>query len=153
MTVKENAVVSMEYNLTDNEGNVIDTTKDRAVFSYIHGAGMIIKGLESELTGKNLGDKFSVELSPDDAYGPVNDQMIQNVPIEQLSGIENLQQGMQLQVQSGEMSHIVTVAEIGEKEVTIDGNHPLAGVPLKFDVEVVDVRDATAEELDSGQVN
>lgn len=152
MTIQENSVVSMEYCLTDNQGNVIDTTKDGSLFSYIHGSGMIIKGLESELTGKS-GDKLKVAISPENAYGPVHDELIQQVPIEQFSGIENLQKGMQLQAQSSEGNYLVTVAEVGEKEVTLDGNHPLAGVDLNFDVEIVAVREATPEELDSGQVN
>jgi len=153
MAIQENSVVSMEYCLTDNQGNVIDTTKDGSLFSYIHGSGMIIKGLENELTGKNPGDIFKVAISPENAYGPVYDELIQQVPIEQFNGIENLQKRMQLQAQSSEGNYLVTVAEVGEKEVTLDGNHPLAGVELNFDVEVVAVREATPEELDSGQVN
>ncbi len=153
MTIQENAVVTLEYTLTDENNTILDSTKDRELFSYIHGGGMIIPGLESALTGKTKGDAFDVTIQPEDAYGEARPDLVQSVPKEHFSHVPDVQVGMQFEIQSNEMRQVVTVAEVNDDEVTIDANHPLAGRTLHFDVQVADVREATPEELDHGHVH
>lgn len=152
MNISENSVVSIDYTLSDDKGVVLDTTKDDELFSYLHGAGMIIQGLEKSLEGHAKGDTLAVTIEPADGYGEVSHELIQHVPKEHFDSIPNLEVGMELEVSAAEMTHVVTVTEVGENDVTIDGNHPLAGVTLHFDVEVVDIREATAEEIKEGTV-
>jgi FKBP-type peptidyl-prolyl cis-trans isomerase SlyD len=121
--------------------------------SYLHGTGSIIPGLEQELEGKEVGDQFEVTLAAQDAYGERNEELQKNVPIAEFKHITNLDLGMQLQVQAEAGPMVVTVAEITDKFVTLDANHPLAGMALTFDVTVREVREATAEELAHGHVH
>lgn len=153
MTIQNNAVVSLEYNLKDDTDTVLDTTKDREMFKYIHGAGMIIPGLEKALDGKASGENLAVTIEPEDAYGISQPELVQAVPREHFSHVPEVAPGMQFEIQSDDMRRIVTVAEVNDSEVTIDANHPLAGKKLFFDVQVVDVREATAEELEHGHIH
>jgi FKBP-type peptidyl-prolyl cis-trans isomerase SlyD len=152
MKIEDSAVVSMHYRLTNNEGELIDESKDSPL-AFIYGQGQIIPGLENALTGKSVGDKVAVKISPEDAYGDYQQAMVQKVPRDQLAGIPDLKVGMQLEAQTDTQKILVTVTEVGDSEVTIDANHPLAGVELNFDVEIVNVRQATAEEIQHGHVH
>ncbi|MFW7379138.1 MAG: FKBP-type peptidyl-prolyl cis-trans isomerase [Oligoflexus sp.] len=152
MKIKKNTVVAMHYRLTNNAGELIDESTDTPL-SFIYGIGQIVPGLEVALEGKTTGDKIDVKVDPKDAYGERNDGMTQAVPKEQLAGVPNLQVGMQLEAQAEDQRIIVTVTDIQDEHVMIDGNHPLAGVELNFAVEIVSVRDATSEELDHGHVH
>lgn len=153
MTIQQDAVVTLEYTLTDDDKNILDSTKDRDLFQYIHGGGMIIPGLEKALEGKVKGDAFAVTIAPEDAYGVLNPELVQAVPKAHFSDVPNVAPGMQFEIQSNEMRQVVTVAEVTDTEVTIDANHPLAGKTLHFDVQVADVREASEEELDHGHVH
>ena len=151
MEVGKNKVVSIAYTLTDTEGNVIDQSTAAEPFKILHGAGQIIEGLEKALEGKKTGEKFEITLEPADAYGELVENMIEKVPLSQFEGIENLEEGMQLEAHTEEGLVIVTIRSIEGDTVVLDANHPLAGYTLNFDVEVVDVRDATEEEVEHGQ--
>lgn len=153
MKIKKNAVVAMHYRLTNNAGDLIDESNDTPL-TFIYGIGQIIPGLEAALEGKVANDKLKVKVDAKDAYGERNDAMVQAIPKSQLVGVPNLQVGMQLEAQADENQRIiVTVTEIQDDHIVIDGNHPLAGVELNFDVEIINVREATAEELDHGHVH
>jgi FKBP-type peptidyl-prolyl cis-trans isomerase SlyD len=154
LLVGDNLVVSIHYQLTDDEGNVLDSSKDRDPLNYLHGAGNILPGLESALVGKVEGDSEQVRLEPEDGYGTVRDELIQKIDRSAFQGVEKVEVGMTFQAQgpNGAVQHIV-VKDVEGDEVTIDANHPLAGVALNFDVEVVGVREATAEEIEHGHVH
>ena len=152
MQISKDKVVTLNYTLTDNEGQVIDSSQD-GTFAYLHGANNIIPGLESALEGKQAGDALSVAVEPQDGYGEYSAEMVQVVARE-MFGDSDPEVGMQYHASSPEGQMIVvTVAAVEEDQITIDGNHPLAGVALNFAVNVVDVRDASAEELEHGHVH
>jgi len=153
MQISKNSVVSFDYTLTDPQGKVIDSSKGQQPLTYLHGAGGIIPGLESELEGKKAGDALTVTVPPEKAYGNKDANMIQAVPRTAFKGVEDIQPGMQFQAQSPQGPRVVTVLAVTPTEVTVDANHPLAGVELKFDVTIVSVRAATEEELDHGHVH
>lgn len=149
MQIKNNSVVSFHYTLTNHEGEVLDSSAGGMAFSYLQGAQMIVPGLERQMEGKRTGDKFKAVVPPEQGYGVVEAQLIQRVPKERF-GDQQVEEGMQFQ--AGEHS-VVTVREVTADSVVVDGNHPLAGVTLNFDVEVTGVREATPEELAHGHVH
>ncbi len=153
MKIADNKVVQMHYQLTDEKGVVIDSSAGREPLSYIHGAGNIIVGLEKQMTGKQAGDKVQAVVTPAEGYGERDENLLQVVPKSGFQGDEELKVGMQVQVGTQQGSAIASVAKIEGEDVTLDMNHPLAGVTLNFDIEVVDVRDATPEELEHGHVH
>lgn len=153
MQISKNLVATIEYELTDDGGEVIDTSKGGPPLAYLHGAGNLIPGLEAELEGKGSGDSFKVRIDPENAYGPRHDELVQGVPRSQFPEEADIQPGMQFQAQVPEGVQIVTVVGIEGENVMLDGNHPLAGVHLNFEVTIVEVREATAEELEHGHVH
>ncbi|CAN5659615.1 peptidylprolyl isomerase [soil metagenome] len=154
MQIAKDKVVSMDYTLTGPAGNVIDSSAGRKPLIYIQGAGNIIPGLERELEGKSAGDQIKVTIAAADGYGERDDRMVQVVPREMFKGVENIQPGMQFQANgpNGER-RMVTVTKVDPNDITVDANHPLAGMALTFDVKVVEVRDATAEEKSHGHAH
>jgi len=152
MQITKNAVVSIEYELTDDAGEVIDTSKGGAPLAYLHGAGNLIPGLEAELDGKTGGDAFDVRITPEDGYGPRNEAMVQEVPRSQFPDDVEVQPGMQFRAETPHGAQIVTIVGCEDEAVKVDANHPLAGMHLNFSVKVVEVREATAEELEHGHV-
>ena len=153
MSIKENDVVSMHYTLTDDEGNVIDSSEGGDAMNFLQGHGNIIPGLEKVMLGKSIGDKFTAEISPEDGYGEVHPELIQEVPLEAFEGVENVEAGMQFQAETAQGAVPVTITSITDGIAIVDGNHELAGKVLNFAVEIVDVRDAAAEEVDHGHVH
>ena len=153
MSITQDQVVSIHYTLKDDEGTVIDHSAAGEPLAYLHGRGNLIPGLERELTGKNTGDRLQVRIAPADAYGEYDQALVQQVPRRALQGIANVRVGMRLQAQSSQGARAVTVTGVNGDLVTLDGNHPLAGKSLNFEVEVAGVRDATAEELAHGHVH
>ena len=153
MKISKDRIVSIDYTLKDVNGEVIDTSDGRAPLDYIHGSGSIIQGLENALEGKAVGDELTVTISPEEAYGLRDDSLAQSVDRKIFETEEDLQVGMQFQAPSEQGMMIVTVTEIKDDSVTVDTNHPLAGETLHFDVAVVDVRDATEEELGHGHAH
>lgn len=153
MQIIKQAVATIEYTLTDDSGVLIDSSKDRGPMAYLHGVGGIIPGLEAQLEGKVPGDEFKVRIEPDQAYGQRTEEMVQDVPRSDLPPDLDIQPGMQFQTQGPNGPAVVTVVAVEGDQVKMDGNHPLAGVTLNFDIKVVDVRQATQEELDHGHVH
>jgi len=153
MQVADNMAVSIHYTLTNDEGEVLDSSIGDEALVYLQGGGNIISGLENALVGKVAGDKFNVRIAPEDAYGEIMDDMIQVISRDMFEGIDDLEVGMQFHADVSHGSGIVTVVGIEDDNITIDGNHPLAGLALTFDVEVVDVRAATEEETAHGHIH
>jgi FKBP-type peptidyl-prolyl cis-trans isomerase SlyD len=154
MQIEKHKVATIDYTLTNPEGQVLDSSKGAQPLSYLHGVGGIIPGLESALEGKSKGEQLSVTIAPEQAYGSRNEQLVQEVPRNAFQGVQDIRPGMQFRAQGANgQQHVVTVVGIGNDTVKVDANHPLAGVTLKFDVNVVDVRDATADEIQHGHVH
>ena len=153
MQIGDQKVVTLHYTLTDNDGKVIDKSEDGS-FAYLHGARNIIPGLEDALTGKSAGEEMSVSVSPEQAYGVRDEAMLQQVPKNMFEDASQIAVGTQFHAQgpNGEML-VVTVMQVEDEHVIVDGNHPLAGVELNFDVKIIDVRDASEEEVEHGHVH
>jgi FKBP-type peptidyl-prolyl cis-trans isomerase SlyD len=153
MIITQDQVVSIHYTLKDEAGGVIDRSTEGEPLTYLHGHGNLIPGLERELTGKSTGDRLEVRIAPADGYGDYDRRLLQRVPRRSLKGIASVQVGMQLHAQTPQGTRAVTVTQLSGDMVTLDGNHPLAGKTLHFQVEVAAVRAATAEELSHGHVH
>jgi len=153
MSIQKNKVVSIIYTLTNNAGQVIDSSEGKDPLQYIHGNGHLIIGLEEALEGKQKGAQLEVAISPEKGYGVRNEEFVRKVSKSQLGQEQELEVGMQFQVKSQDAVQVFTIAEIEDDQVTLDGNHPLAGVTLNFAVEVMALRDASKEELDHGHVH
>lgn len=153
MQIAKDLVACIEYTLTDDAGTVIDSSVGGEPLAYLHGAGNIIPGLEDALEGKKVGDSFKVSIAPADGYGEKNEGLMQVVPKEMFQGVDTIEVGMQFHAQTDHGMQVITVAAVEGSNITVDGNHPLAGQNLNFDVKVVEVRAASAEELDHGHVH
>jgi FKBP-type peptidyl-prolyl cis-trans isomerase SlyD len=153
MQITKDKVVAIDYTLTGPEGQVIDTSQGREPLTYLHGNGNIIPGLEQALEGKSNNDKINITIQPDQAYGQRDQSLVQAVPRNRFPSQQPIQPGMQFQAQSPQGVRIVTVVAVDDQNVTVDANHPLAGVPLTFDVTIRDVRNATPEELQHGHAH
>lgn len=152
MNIGKEKVVSIHYTLKDNSGKVLDSSIGHQPLYYIQGIGNLIPGMEEGLEGKAKGDKLEIKVSPEKGYGVRDDKMIQKVPRSAFGGQE-VKKGMQFQAGTNQGHQVVTVTDVGLDSITVDGNHPLAGVELNFSVEVLDIREATKEELDHGHVH
>ena len=153
MTISANKVVTLDYTLTNDSGEILDQSNN-GQFAYLHGANNIIPGLENALTGKTAGDNLNVKVNPDQGYGVRDENLSQVVGIDMFETPDDVTVGMQFHAQSGDGHRIViTVTNIDGDQVAIDGNHPLAGVTLNFDVTVVEVRDATEQEMEHKHVH
>lgn len=154
LLISDNLVVSMHYKLTDDDGKLLDSSENSEPLTYLQGAGNIIPGLERALAGKVEGDSSQVRVEPAEGYGLINAEMIQTVDKAAFQGVDSIEVGMRFEAQDsdGSASHIIVTKVEGDK-VTVDGNHPLAGVALNFDIEIVAVREATAEEVDHGHAH
>ena len=153
MTITRDSVVTIHYTLKDDQGAVIDSSASGEPLAYLHGHGNIVPGLERELTGRNAGDKLSVSVGPPEGYGEYDKELVQSVPRRALRGIKDVQPGMHLHAQTEAGTRTVTVTRVQGDMVTLDANHPLAGKNLNFDIQIEDVRQATAEELSHGHVH
>ncbi|HYO08752.1 MAG TPA: peptidylprolyl isomerase [Tepidisphaeraceae bacterium] len=153
MQVAKDKVVEIDYTLTGDNGQVLDSSQGREPLAYLHGAGNIIPGLESALEGKNPGDQLNVQVPPDQAYGNRDERMVQAVPRNSFQGIQQIEPGMQFQANTPGGPRVITVVGVEGDQVTVDANHPLAGQTLNFDVKVVGIRDATDEERTHGHAH
>lgn len=153
MQVSAQKVVFIHYTLTNDDGEVLDSSEGQAPLAYIHGEGNIIPGLENALVGKSAGDTLKVSIPPEEGYGLRNEDLIQAVPKQAFHGVDEILPGMQFHAESPEGGQLVTVVDVQDDMVILDGNHPMSGLTLNFDVEVTEVRDATAEELAHGHVH
>jgi len=153
MKIEKNKVVSIDYKLTGDDGEVIDSSEGRDPLAYLHGSGSIISGLEEALEGKCAGDALKVSIAPEKGYGVRDEAKLMTVARTQLQGVDEIKPGRQLQAQMPNGPQLFTITSVDDTSVTLDGNHPLAGTTLNFDVAVKEVRDATAEELAHGHVH
>jgi len=152
--IQNGKVVGLAYVLKDSQGQKLDESNGADPFVYIQGAHQIVPGLENALEGLAVGAKKDVVVSAEEGYGEVNPDLRLTVKRTQFPGATDLQTGMQFQAQGPDGHGMVfTVADIQGEDVTIDGNHPLAGQSLHFSVEVLSIRDATQEEMDHGHVH
>lgn len=153
MEIKKNKVVLMDYELLDEEGELLDESEEGGL-AFICGSQELIPALENAMIGKKKGDEFSVVIEPENAYGLWDEELEKTFPIDVIDDVEQLEEGMQLETEDedGEPM-IVTVTSFNDKEVTLDANHPLAGMTLDFRVKILDVRDATVEEIRHGHVH
>lgn len=153
MQISAHKVVHIHYTLTNDEGDVLDTSRGHDPLAYIQGMGNIIPGLENALAGRSAGDRFTVSVPPEQGYGAFHEDRVQSVPRMAFEGVDEILPGMQFQAQSNEGTVLVTVIDVNDDLVLLNGNHPMAGMNLNFDVEVTGVREATHEELDHGHVH
>lgn len=149
MQITKDKVAAIHYTLRDNEGTIIDTSDGRDPLYYLHGAGNLILGMEEGLEGKATGDKFQLKIAPEKGYGEKDPSMTQKVP-RSAFGEQEVKKGMKFSTDKGD---VVTITDVGLESVTVDANHPLAGVELNFAVEIVEVRNATDEEITHGHVH
>ncbi|VAX17413.1 FKBP-type peptidyl-prolyl cis-trans isomerase SlyD [hydrothermal vent metagenome] len=153
MIIENDKVASIDYTLTNDTGETLDTSIGREPLTYIQGHQNIIPGLEKALEGKSAGDKINVTVPPEEAYGINNPALVQVVSKDVFQGVDNIEVGMSFQAQGDGGPIIVTVTKIEDDQITIDGNHPLSDMALTFDVEIKDVRDATEEEIAHGHIH
>ncbi len=153
MLISDKKVASIHYTLTNDEGDTIDSSQGAEPLTYLQGSGNVIPGLENALAGKQAGDTLEVSIAPEDGYGPVQPELVQQVPRDAFDGVEQVAVGMRFEAQTATGPISVVVAAVEGDQVTVDGNHPLAGKNLNFAVEVVEVREATEEELQHGHVH
>lgn len=150
--IDDNAVVSMHYRLSNGMGEVIDESRGQLPLVYMHNSGALLASLERELTGCQTGDELHVVIAPEDGYGYPDESLIKRMPRSAFAHIETLSTGMRIKAIGEEDSQMLTVVEIDdvEDEVVVDGNHPLAGQVLVFELAIVSVREPTQQELDQG---
>lgn len=153
MKVEDEKVVGIHYTLKDNDGNTIDTSEGRDPLYYLHGYGNLIPGLEDELEGKDEKEDFKVKILPEDGYGEYNKELVYVIDRSKFPDPKNVEVGMTFTSKTQEGNINLNVIGVEGDDITLDANHPLAGKELNFDVEVVEVRDATKEELDHGHVH
>ena len=154
MRISEQKVVTMNYEVADDQGQLIDRSEEGGPLAYIHGNGQLIPGLETALEGRGKGDKVAVHVSPEQGYGERDEEGVQTVARNQFDDSVEIEVGMQFEAQDDDEGHqIVTVAAVDGENITLDTNHPLAGKNLRFKVEILDVRDASTEELSHGHVH
>ena len=154
MKIQKNCVVSAKFQLFDGEGELIDSSDSNGPLTYLHGADELLPGLESALGGKQVGDKLSVELGPDEAFGEHDPSLVDKAPRDNFPGIEQIEPGMRFQTEMDDgAAMVVTVTDVDDQWVTVDGNHELAGKSLRFELEVVEVREASDVEVAHGHVH
>lgn len=154
MQIDKNTVVEFHYRLTDGDGNAIENSHDdNDPMFYLHGHGNMIEGLETALAGKQVGDSFSVTLTPEQAYGERNEQAVQRIPLKHLSGAKKWKPGMLAVVNTEEGQRQVTIVKVGKFNADVDTNHPLAGKTLTFEIDITSVRAAADEEVAHGHAH
>ena len=153
MQIADHCVVSFHYTLTDDAGAVIDSSSGREPLAYLHGAGNIVPGLEEALGGRAAGDRFQVAVAPEQGYGVHHAGLVQQVPAAAFAGVDKVEVGMEFHAQGPQGPIAVMVTAVDGETVTIDGNHPLAGKTLHFDIEITSVRASTEEERQHGHVH
>ena len=153
MKIEKNSAVSIHFGVAEVDGNALDSTENGSPLEYIHGSKFLVPGLEKELEGKEVGYQFDVKLEADEAYGPFQEALVQEVPRTLFEGVDEIEVGMSFQAETEQGPRTVEVTAVTEENVSIDANHPLAGMALQFVGEVVAVRPATEEELSHGHVH
>lgn len=153
MKIEKNKVVKIHYRLSNQQGELLESSFEMQPMEYIHGAQNIIPGLEKALESKALNDVMDVNVKAEDAYGPYHEGLRQEVPLSAFGEIEDIVPGMRFIAETEMGQRPVQITEVKDETVIVDGNHPLAGQDLSFHVEVVDIRDATEEEIAHGHLH
>ena len=153
MKITQHTAVTIHYRLSDQNGNLLESSFDGEPMLYLHGTENLIPGLEKALDGKATGDTLDVTIEAEEAYGPYHDSLRQEVPLEAFGDIEDIVPGMRFIAETEMGQRPVQVTEVKDDVVVVDGNHPFAGQSLSFSVEVMDVRQATAEEISHGHIH
>lgn len=153
MKVTINSVVSLDYTLKNNKGEILDSSNGRSPLVYLHGVGALIPGLENEINGMEKGQSKLVTVQPEDAYGQRSEDLLHIVPKSGFQGDEEMFVGMQVQLETEQGPAIASISKIEGDDVTLDLNHPLAGEVLTFEISIADVREATADEIAHGHVH
>ncbi|MBQ0764422.1 FKBP-type peptidyl-prolyl cis-trans isomerase [Marinobacter psychrophilus] len=153
MPIEKNQVVLFHYSVSDDQGKVVENSRGGEPNVYLHGHGGIIRGLEEALQGRDAGESFSVTITSEKAYGPRKADSIQRVPIKHLIGAKRWKRGMVAQVKTEQGQRHVIVVKVGLKFADIDNNHPMAGKTLTFDVDIIEVRAASSEEIAHGHAH
>lgn len=153
MIAEKDKIVTFHYTLKNAAGEQMETSREKQPMSYLHGSNNIIAGLEKAIEGHAIKDEFSVTVEPEEAYGVRNENNVQRVPLKRLKGIGKISVGQVLNLQTNKGQVQVTVLKVGRFNVDVDGNHPLAGKQLTFEVEITDIREASQEELEHRHVH
>jgi len=148
MEINKHKHVTMDYTLKNGSGEILDNSKESGALTYIHGTGSLIQGLEEALEGKSAGEKINVLLTPDRAYGERDESLVYAMKKEQFTDFDEISVGMQVHVNDDSFNRLMIITEVEGDNVTLDGNHPLAGIQLDIDVDIKEVRDASAGELE-----
>lgn len=152
MAISENSVVTLDFSVSNANGELLDSTEDKQPLEYLHGTGYLVAGLEAELDNKVVGEDFDITLAPEQAYGERDEALVQSVPGELFDGME-VSEGDTFVAETDEGHRPVTIVEVAEEYVKVDGNHPLAGMTLTFKGVVRAIRPATEEEIAHGHVH
>lgn len=150
MVIDKDTVVSIEYTLKDDDGAVLDESEKGHPFDYLHGGSNVVPGLERALHGRSPGDALQISIPPGEGYGERNEELVLVVSRERFDAGVKPEPGMRFRASSPDGTQFFTIVGIEEDEVTLDGNHPLAGETLHFDLRILAVRDATREEIAHG---
>lgn len=153
MKIAKDVVVSLAYQVKNEDGALVDESTAQEPLQYLHGHRNLIVGLESALEGREKGENFEVTVGPDEAYGDYQEAMVQRVPANVFQGVDQVEIGMRFMAETDQGQIPVEVTEVEGDEVVVDANHMLAGQTLSFSVEIVDVREATADELSHGHIH
>ena len=152
MKIKAKTAVTVHYTLKNDDGNVMDTSTHTKPFEYLQGANNLVPGLEREMEGREVGDAFAVSIGPAEGFGEYNPSLVQKSPKSMFDGVEKIEVGMPFQTQTENGPRVVMVKSIDDEHVVTDGNHPLAGQNLHYEIEIIDIRAATQEEINQGYV-
>jgi FKBP-type peptidyl-prolyl cis-trans isomerase SlyD len=148
LSIENNMIVNVHYTLKNNDGDILDSSEGSEPLIYLHGAENIISGLEKALAGKSEGDSLQVVVEPSEGYGEALPELIEAVGVAAFNGVESIEPGMTFETEAPDGTvHPVLVTKVEDDQVTIDGNHPLAGVTLNFDVQIVSVKHASEDEI------
>ncbi|MCF6208241.1 MAG: peptidylprolyl isomerase [Ghiorsea sp.] len=151
--IAANKAVEIHYTLTNKDGETVDSSFGQTPLAYIQGTESLVPGLEKHLEGKEVGANITVSITPEEGYGERNEDLMQAVPLDVFQFDGEIEVGMRFEAETGNGIDLVTVTEVDDNTVTVDGNHPLAGQTLNFVVQVMSIRDATKEELEHGHIH
>ncbi|KAA3621140.1 MAG: peptidylprolyl isomerase [Proteobacteria bacterium] len=153
MIIEKDKVVEFDYRLSDGDGDIIEDTAENGPMTYLHGYGNILAPLEAALEGRSSGDSFKVEITPEEGFGYRDENRVQRIPTKHLEYEGRLIPGKVATVNTREGPRQIVVLKVGRFNVDADFNHPFAGLTLNFEVDVIGVRDAAAEELEHGHAH
>ena len=153
MQVEKNKVVEIDYTVKNDSGQVIDSSEGRDPLSYIQGIGNLIPGVENALEGRNSGERVEITVPPEIGYGVRDDSLMLKIERAKFAEVDDLKEGQRFRMETPDGPMVFTVLKVDDAEVLVDGNHPLAGMTLNFDITIQSIREATAEELEHGHVH